>query len=353
MSRNTLLKMLLLLATAAFVTAVDARVANAQKWATDMFEHTSHDFGVVARGAKVQHVFTLENIYEEDAHVSAIRSSCTCTTPEISKRSLKTWEKVEIVARIDTHGFLGRKDATITVVFDKPFPGEVQLHTQCYIRRDVVIQPGAILFGSVVQGSSPEQKAAISYAGRDNWKIEKVECANENIVAEVVETSRGPGQVSYDLKVRLKEGAPAGYIRDHVMLVTNDPGIRSSRVPVAVEATVVSAVTVRPSLLSLGIVKSDEPARGRLVVQAKTPFRILSATSDDPRFTCTAPLPEKAASVHLIPITFTGNSLSGKISSQISITTDVPSCKKLSTPVEVWIKPPVTAKTAPSGPVEL
>ena len=347
--RNILLTSLLL-TIAAFVVVGDAGPVEAQQWAVDMFDHVTHDFGVVARGAKVQHTFTIENIYEEDAHVSAIRSSCTCTTPEISKRALKTWEKVEIVANIDTRGFLGRKDATITVVFDKPFPAEVQLHTHCYIRRDVVVQPGAILFGSVAQGSSSEKKASISYAGRGDWRIEKVECANEFIDAEVVETSRGTTTVNYDLKVRLKEGVPPGFVRDHVILVTNDPGIRSSRVPVEVEATVVSAVTVRPSPLSLGVIESDQPARGRLVVQGKAPFRILSATSDDPRFQCTAPSAEKTASVHLIPVTFSGGNSSGKISGNITIATDVPSCKELSTPVEVWVKAP--AETESTGSTE-
>ena len=36
-----------------------------QQWAKEMFDHTSHDFGTVARGAKMEHRFTLENIYEE------------------------------------------------------------------------------------------------------------------------------------------------------------------------------------------------------------------------------------------------------------------------------------------------
>ena len=44
-----------------------------QDWAKAMFDHTSHDFGVVARGAKVEHRFVIENIYEEDAHIQSVR----------------------------------------------------------------------------------------------------------------------------------------------------------------------------------------------------------------------------------------------------------------------------------------
>ena len=37
-----------------------------------MFDHTTHDFGVVARGAKVEHRFVVENNYEEDIHIESV-----------------------------------------------------------------------------------------------------------------------------------------------------------------------------------------------------------------------------------------------------------------------------------------
>ena len=82
MRRHVLLAWLVLL--------VCATTAPAQDWAREMFSETSHDFGAVARGAKVQYHFNFKNIYEEPAHVLAIRSSCGCTTPEVTKSELKT-----------------------------------------------------------------------------------------------------------------------------------------------------------------------------------------------------------------------------------------------------------------------
>ena len=123
-------------------------------WAGEMFDHTSHDFGTVARGAKVEHRFVFENKYVEDVHVESVRSTCSCTTPKIINPSLKTWEKGAIVIVVDTASYLGRKDATLTVVFDKPFPAEVRIQVRTYIRSDVVVQPGVVQFGTVIQGNS-------------------------------------------------------------------------------------------------------------------------------------------------------------------------------------------------------
>ena len=225
-----------------------------------------------ARGAKVEHRFIVENIYEEDAHIKSVSSSCGCSTPQVSRKLLKTWEKAEILVTVDTRGFLGRKDATITVVFDQPFPAEVQLHVHTYIRSDIVVQPGAALFGSVMQGAGAQQTLAVSYAGRDDWRIVRVECADPSIEASAAETSRTPGQVGYSLSVRLKPDAPPGYIRDQLVLVTNDYDARAARVPVAVEGLVVAALSVRPSPLMMGVAEAGRPVTRNLVVQGGRRF---------------------------------------------------------------------------------
>ena len=99
-------------------------------WTTKMFETTSHDFGTVARGERAEFQFVLENLYVEDVHISAVRASCSCTTPEIKVATLKTHEKGAIVAKFNTAAFLGAKGATLTVTFDKPFLAEMQLQVR-------------------------------------------------------------------------------------------------------------------------------------------------------------------------------------------------------------------------------
>jgi len=302
------------------LAAAVARAAAGQDWARQMFDHTSHDFGTVARGAKVQHTFTLENVYEEDVHIASVRSSCGCTTPKVSQRLLKTWDQAEIVAEVDTRGYKGRKDATLTVVFDRPFPAEVRLSVHTYIRSDVVIQPGVVEFGTVSQGSNVTRQVTVSYAGRSNWRIERVECNHPYFEAQIAPTSEGSGQVNYQLTVTLAPDAPAGYIDDHLTLVTNDFNPRTARVPVPVEGVVVAALSVRPSPLLMGVTETGGSLTGRLVVQGQSPFTVTEVHTSDPHFRC--PLPTEAKKVHLIPVTFTAGSEPGKVSARINIATD-------------------------------
>ena len=52
--------------TATVLFVLFATTAQAQPWAQKMFKTTSHEFGTVAKGAKTEFAFNLQNLYEED-----------------------------------------------------------------------------------------------------------------------------------------------------------------------------------------------------------------------------------------------------------------------------------------------
>ncbi len=329
LTQNTCLALLLL--------SLGAATGRSQEWARKMFDTTSHDFGTVARGANVEHRFTVENIYEEDAHIAAVRTSCGCTVPTVTKQNLKTWEKSEIIAKIDTRGYYGRKDATVTVVFDRPFPAEVQLKIHTFIRSDVVVQPGSVQFGTLAQGVGGERKVTISYAGRADWEILEVESPSPHLEAKVVKAPiTTPGRVTYQMVVTLKKDTPVGHIWEHLVLVTNDQRAKAARVPIAVEARVASTVSVRPSPLT-GVVDVGETMTKQLFVQGQAPFKITAVECDDARFKFSHG--ETAKTLHLIPVIFTPGDASGKIRATIRIRTDRAAAAELTVPVDIRVMP--------------
>ncbi len=194
-----------------------------QDWARKMFKESDHDFGNVARGAKAEFRFVFENLYLEDIHIANVYASCGCTSVRIENPTVKTYEQGAIVAHFNTDTFRGQRGATITVVIDKPYPAEVQLQDRGFIRDDVAVEPGSVQIGSVDQGVGANQDVNVNYTGGDAWQITGVKSSNPHITAQAVQTSRGDGQVTYALKVHVDKNAPAGYMDDHLMLVTNDP----------------------------------------------------------------------------------------------------------------------------------
>lgn len=291
----------------------------AQDWARKMFETTSHDFGTVAAGAKAEHEFVLKNIYLEDIHITNVSASCGCTQPYIKNPTLKTYDKGAIVAVFNTRQFQGARGATLTVTIDKPFYAQVQLQVKGYIRRDVVLNPGSVQFGSVDQGAGAQQTVAVNYAGRSDWQIVDVKSDNPFLSAEVVPGSRSGGYVNYNLVVKLDGKSPAGYVRDQLMLITNDYNMK--QVPVTIEGMVQAGVSVNPQLF-MGVIKPGDKVTKQLVVTGKKPFKIVSITCDGEGIEFDTSKLDEAKQVHIVPVTFAAGTEPGKISKTIRIVTD-------------------------------
>ncbi len=292
--------------------------ASAQEWALKMFKVTSHDFGAVARGAKSQYRFEVKNIYEEDAHILSVRSSCGCTTPHVTKPDMKTFETSEVVADFNTRDFLGHRTAMITVVFDRPFPAEVQLNIAGTVQSDIVLEPGALDLGTVDLGKGAETRLSVDYLGTGSWKIVDVKTLDPHFEVEINELDRAPGKTSYQLLVRLTKDAPVGYIKDQLILCTNDP--RAPELPVDLEGRVISDITISPSQLFIGVVHPGQKVTKKLVVRGRRPFKIIDVQCSDKSFEIDAP--KDARAVHLIPVVFTAGDDPGRIAQKISITTD-------------------------------
>jgi len=324
-----------------FAVLAAAASAPAQEWARKMFQEGAYNFGTVARDAKVEHHFKFKNLYLDDIHIAGVRTSCGCTSPRVTKDTLKTYEEGEIVAHFNTDRFSGQRGATLTVTIDRPYPAEVQLRVDGFIRTDVVMTPGGIEFGSLDEGASAEKQLDLRFAGRSNWKITEVKTANPNLEAKIAETMRQGGQVAYRLTVRLKPGAPAGYLQDQVLLVSDDRRV----MPVNVEGRLVPELSVNPASLAFGRLEPGQKVTKQIVIQGKRPFTIAAIVcNNNPCFAFE--IPKEAKRVHLIPVTFTAGDAMGTISEKIQIRTDLASgaAGEVRTLAEV-VAPPSTSPT--------
>ncbi len=291
-----------------------------QEWARKMFKSYEHDFGKVAKDAKSEYKFVFENLYLEDIHIATAYPSCGCTSVRIENPLVKTYETGAIVAHFNTDTFQGPHGATITVTIDKPYYAEVQLQVKGDIRIDTVVEPGSVQFPSIDQGIAYDQKVNVSHSGQNDWQILKVNSSNPHISAKAVETGRSYGQVSYQLVVRVDANTPAGYLDDHLMLVTNDA--RTPQMPVLVEGQVVPSITVSPTSLFMGVVQPGQKVTKQLVIKGKKPFRVMSISCDDKSFEFNTTGAQTPKELHMIPVTFAAGADLGKVTKNIKVVTD-------------------------------
>lgn len=296
-------------------------VGHAQEWPKKMFETLDHDFGTVARGSDTVYKFEVTNKFVEDVHLASVRSSCGCTTPTIENNLIKTYEKAYIVAKFNTRTFTGYHGATLTVTIDKPYAAQIQLRVHGNIRGDVVFEPGGINFGTVDQGSPVEKKVSVRYAGRSGWEVRDVVTANDSskyYAVELSEAYRRGGSAQYDLTVRLKENAPAGYLKDQLTLVTNDTS--NPRIPIDIEGRVTPEISVTPESWVLGDVEAGGESSKKLIVRGKAPFSITGVECDEDVFD--VEYSEEPRTTHVVTVNFKAGYESGRLKKPISIQTD-------------------------------
>jgi hypothetical protein len=309
---------------------------------SQLFRETSHDFGTVARAAKTEYRFQFENPYNQPIHVRSVRTSCGCTTPIIETELVAPGEKGSILARFNTGTHSGARAATVTVSFDKPSYGEVQLHVKGYIRTDVVFQPGEANFGSVVQGESKSMSIVLDYAGKPNWEITRILCDESCIQIEKEEKSRSNGRIQYNMMIRLNDNAPAGPIESEIVIHTNDRNLTSF--PLRLTANVLPEISVHPNLFSLGDITAGDSIKQVLVLKAQQPFRILDIESDEFQIQH-GDLSDQPKTLHTVPIQLgvIAREGSGESKGRIIVKTDFPSKSDLSIDVIYRLKTPVTA----------
>jgi hypothetical protein len=305
--------------------ALSAGPCFAEAWVTKMFAETKHDFGTVARGSDTSYRFAAKNIYKQDIELLSVSTSCGCTSPTVEKKVLKTGDVGYVTAVFNTRTFTGIHGATLTVQVrwkdgDSWVRAEAQLRVDGNIRGDIVFTPGAVKFDEVDQGSPAEQKVSVTYRGRSNWKIVDVRGASDALEVELTQTQRYSGQVSYDLLVRLKNSAPAGYFNDQLVLVTNDDD--NPRIPIYVGGQVMAQLSVSPESLFFGDVPQGQQVSKKIIVRGKRPFKIVQMQCDDHE-SFQFKTDEQSSERHIVEITFNAKKNAGNVKQGVRITTDL------------------------------
>jgi hypothetical protein len=275
----------------------------AGQWTDSLFFEKSHDFGMVPRGAKVRHDFLLVNRLQEPITILNLRPSCGCTSGRANVPTVAPGQSAVIEAEMDTRNFVGLKSTIlyVTLVTASGREGEARLGVSSYILSDIVLNPGAIDFGTVARGQSPTQVLTIERINAPGWKFVRMVSASRTLNAQLAETSRTGSAVTYTLSVSLKPDAPAGLMRDEIRMISNDP--ESPSIPLMVTALIRGDLSAAPSILSMGQIHSAAGAQGRFVVRSSRPFAIRSIEGAGDGFS-TSPVDSTREPIHVVTVAY-------------------------------------------------
>ena len=296
-----------------------AQSSTGENWAAKMFKTTSHDFRAVGRGAKCEYHFDFSNLYEENVHIAAVRSSCGCTTPKLTQNTLKTHEKASVVATFNTSTFIGKKSAIVTVVFDQPSYAEVQLKVSGFIRTDITFDPAEIAFGEIASGEGTQQDIVITHTGKTNWQITDVRSHCDDLQVQLSPPKKTPGMVRYRMRVSVLASMPEGDVRQRLTLISNDPQFPTTEM--SVNGRIRPTLSISPAAVSFGTAEVGTTVERRLVVRGDSPFSITKVVCADSRFEFETPSGSKK--LHFVKMRFNAGDSADRVGQEIKINTDL------------------------------
>jgi Protein of unknown function (DUF1573) len=254
-------------------------------WLTNVFPERAYDFGTVARGSQIRHAFPIVNRTNADIRIADWRTKCGCTDVKVGARVIPPGTQTTVEATINTTNFQGYKPSGLTLILDRPVFVEVDLNLTCFIRGDIVMNPGQIDFGTLRRSSKlPSASLNLVYAGgRPDWDIVQMKTQTDKVKAIAREASRTvDGQINWQITATLQPNVANGYLKDQITLVTNDSPALT--IPISVVANVQSAVSVTPSIINLGRIKPGQTiTRANLVhVRSSSPFSLSKVSANSP-----------------------------------------------------------------------
>jgi hypothetical protein len=97
------------------------------------FMEESHNFGEVAEGDKVEHVFKFKNTGSNPLKVNNVKPSCGCTTPDWTKDEVAPGGEGFVKVEFDSKGKRGVQKKSVTVTFENTDPKNKILSFNCEV----------------------------------------------------------------------------------------------------------------------------------------------------------------------------------------------------------------------------
>lgn len=97
-----------------------------------VFEKESYDFGKIIQGEKVSYRFKFKNEGKTDLVISAVTTSCGCTTPEYSKEPIEPGKDGYVTVKFDSENRQGVQQKSITVLANT-LPNSTVLHIKAEV----------------------------------------------------------------------------------------------------------------------------------------------------------------------------------------------------------------------------
>jgi len=214
-----------------------------------VFDSAFYHFGKVPQNQRISHSFVFRNLGLQPLEVSIESSSCRCTAALMSGKYVSPGQTGEVEIAFSPNYSNSETSIKETVMLrtNDPRKPRVVLTVAAETYPTVKVMPRRLNFRELAMGSVAKRKLTVV---SPNAKVLKIETNSPDIVAKIINRSKGKTYISVSVKPSMKPvGGKLFIYSDYI----NSPKIE---VPIAYEIAV--PVIVSPKSVFFGVVKATE-----------------------------------------------------------------------------------------------
>lgn len=237
------------------------------------FEQTKRSFGVVPRGAILKQEFKFTNTGPGLVAIQGFYASCGCLVADIKKGHVyQPGEQGIFTVSLDTSHYKGKIEKSITLYTDERKGGKARTLTlKANVDEEITAEPPVVDFGEVAAGEAEEQVVTIKGLKLPaGLEIENLKY-NDKLL-EVTQEQKGQ---TATLHINLKDGAPAGFISDTIIVENNSEHL--PKLPVLVRGFVNGNIALKPDYLEFGAIDRSKKKTQVISLNAPQPFQIVDS----------------------------------------------------------------------------
>ena len=300
------------------------------------------DAGIVAKGSKVTHEFTIHNQGTEVLQLREVRPSCGCTVVSYDA-AIAPGGEGKVRAELDTGSLAGAVAKEVTVFTSDPGNPMIQLTMRATVRSALEAQPGYFRFLHVVGAPAETGTQVVWSADYPELQVLSVASPSPAITVAFRPATAAEREPGVDGKERrgnqwlvtatLAAEPPPGPLSGEVRIETNHPRKKVLAVPIA--GYVRPVLTVTPPTADFGSFPAGEPRKGSVLITnyGSAPLQLLGVDSDVKGLTARIDEREKGKRFDLA-LTLSADVPKGPLAGALRVRTSSPKQPLLEVPVK-------------------
>ncbi len=229
------------------------------------------EFGTIAEGEVVRHVFAIRNTGGEVLKIESARGSCGCTATVVSATEIPPGGEGRIEVAVNTQGRRGALEKSVVVVSNDPKNPRLTLKVVGRVEVIAGFSPPYLNLGRMLKGSKRTEVVKVEAKEPGKVRLTEVTAGDPRVQARIVEGPAGEPAVEVTVSAGDEEGPLA-------TMVTAKTNLDSPKqIVLRLNGRVSGDLGVEPPRVFFRDFAQDKPQTLDLRVTALTgkPFRVL------------------------------------------------------------------------------